>query len=871
MIGRKLAHYIITGKAGEGGMGVVYEALDSHLDRSVALKLLPHDALLDAARKQRFVQEAKTASALNHPNIVTIYDIASEDGVDYIAMELIRGSTLEQVLSRGRLPLKDALKWSVQIADALATAHAAGIVHRDLKPSNIMLNDRGDVKVLDFGLAKLSDATEISEEQETRTNRVVTEEGAILGSVPYMSPEQVEGRRLDARSDIFSFGSVLFEMLTGQRAFQGANSMATMAAILRDDPPPPSTIVPDLPPELERIVSRCLRKEFDRRSQSMAEIRVALQDLKEESASGTLRPAATAPPQARRKWPYWAGGALLAALAAASIVIFRPPSVAPALQARVLTSFVGTHDSPSLSPDGNQFAFAWDGDVPKGKRHIYISLVGKGTPLRLTPENEEALAPSWSPDGQSIAFVRQPDDAGHGELAVIPALGGAPHKVTQGYLANASWSPDSKWLVWSEQEGSGFFSLRIAPSVGGEPRKLFDHALAGKGDADASFSPDGRQIVFSHISADFDVDLFLATFHDGRGEGSPRQLTHDHHSKYNPLWTKDGKQIIFLEGEPESQVVVRRVPVSGGEPSTIEGIGDNATSFTLSTTRNRLLYSTESINYDIRRLDMRARGENEAKRFLSSTRYEVSPAYSPNGKRIAFQSNRSGSGQIWVADADGSNPVPLTSFDEGLAGSPKWSPDGQQIVFDARPGTSADIYSVPSAGGPVKRLTDYPGEDHNPSWSPDGKWIYFGSRRAGGHEVFRMHPDGSGVQQITHNDAVYGVVTPDGKWLYYGTRGHGLWKMPPDGGKASAVLPNDALYIGISFTLTVQGIYAVGIQGPEAYPILFYPFNGGPSRVITTLNRPVANFPGVSPDDRYLLYSIADDPVDEIMLVDNFR
>ena len=352
-------------------MGVVYEALDSHLDRSVALKLLPHDALLDAARKQRFVQEAKTASALNHPNIVTIYDIASEDGVDYIAMELIRGSTLEQVLSRGRLPLKDALKCSVQIADALATAHAAGIIHRDLKPSNIMLNDRGDVKVLDFGLAKLSDATEISEEQETRTNRVVTEEGAILGSVPYMSPEQVEGRRLDARSDIFSFGSVLFEMLTGQRAFQGANSMATMAAILRDDPLPPLTIVPDLPPELERIVSQCLRKEFDRRSQSMAEIRVALQDLKEESASGTLRSAATAPPQARRKWPYWAGGALLAALAAASIVIFRPPSVAPALQARVLTSFVGTHDSPSLSPDGNQFAFAWDGDVPKGKRHLH--------------------------------------------------------------------------------------------------------------------------------------------------------------------------------------------------------------------------------------------------------------------------------------------------------------------------------------------------------------------------------------------------------------------------------------------------------------------------------------------------------------------
>ncbi len=208
-------------------MGVVYKAIDGHLDRSVALKLLPHDALANPARQLRFVQEAKTASSLNHPHIVTIYDIDCAGGVDYIAMELIRGRTLAQALSRGKLPLAEALKYGVQISDALAAAHAAGIVHRDLKPGNIMITERGDVKVLDFGLAKLTDAEDTTEEDETRTQQAVTEEGLVVGSVPYMSPEQAQGRKVDARSDIFSFGSVMYEMLTGKRAFRGANRTAT--------------------------------------------------------------------------------------------------------------------------------------------------------------------------------------------------------------------------------------------------------------------------------------------------------------------------------------------------------------------------------------------------------------------------------------------------------------------------------------------------------------------------------------------------------------------------------------------------------------------------------------------------------------------
>ncbi len=870
MIGTKLAHYTITGKLGEGGMGVVYEAIDDHLDREVALKLLSPEAVANQSRKQRFVQEAKTASALNHPNIVTIYDIASADGTDFLAMELVRGRTLEQALSRGKLRLADALKYSMQISDALAAAHAVGIVHRDLKPGNIMINERGDVKVLDFGLAKLTDRGTITQDDETRTGFAITGDGVLVGTVPYMSPEQAEGRQVDARSDIFSFGSVMYEMLTGKPAFRGANSMAIIASILRDEPEPLSATIANLQPELERVVSRCLRKQLDRRSQSMAEVHVSLRELKEGLDSGTLEALPRVTARSSKPWIYYAAGALLLGVIFSIVFYFWPRSVLPSLETRVLTSFVGAHYSPTLSPDGKQFAFSWNGDGPNGKQHVYISLIGKGTPLRLTPEEDEDYSPSWSPDGESIAFVREIDKLGAFELAVMPALGGRPHSVVQGVLGGgANWSPDSKWLLWSQRDDSGAFSIRVAPAGGGEPRRLF--VAKGRGDFDVAVSPDGRQIVFCRTSGAYDSDLYVADFRDGLSMGTIRPLTYDHEPKGTPIWTNGGKEITYIVGIYTDDISLFRVPASGGSPHRIEGIGANAASLTYAASANRLLYSTFSMNFDIRRIDLSAPGEIKPQRFLSSTRYEASPTYSPDGKRIAFDSNRGGLRQIWVADADGGNPVPLTSFASGVAGSPKWSPDGKFIAFDARPETNADVYTVPAAGGPVRRLTDSPGEDNVPSWSPDGKWIYFGSVRAGTHEIFRMHPDGSGVEQLTRNGGEFGEVTFDGKWLYYSVSKKGLWKMAADGGAATPVLPREALYKNISFTLTEQGIWAFGKSKLDKYPVVFYPFDGGKPRTITALSEPIENFPGISPDRRYLLYSSPDPPVFEIMQVNNFR
>ena len=288
MIGTTLWSYRIESKIGAGGMGVVYKAVDSRLDRAVAIKVLPASALASADRQKRFVQEAKTASSLNHPNIVTIYDINTQevDGqpVQYIAMEFVAGETLDKLIGRKGLKVREALKYAVQIADALSAAHAAGVVHRDLKPSNVMVTPQGLVKILDFGLAKMTGPLDTDAYAETVRAEASphTEEGTVLGTVAYMSPEQADGRRIDSRSDIFSFGSVLYEMITGRQAFPGASKLSTLSSVLYKDPPPVSQAVPNVHPELERIISRCLKKEPERRWQTMADVKVALEELRDE-------------------------------------------------------------------------------------------------------------------------------------------------------------------------------------------------------------------------------------------------------------------------------------------------------------------------------------------------------------------------------------------------------------------------------------------------------------------------------------------------------------------------------------------------------------------------------------------------------------
>ena len=432
MTGQTIGHYRILEQLGAGGMGIVYKALDMHLDRLVAIKVLPPEKVADAERKRRFVQEAKAASALNHPNIITIYDIASENGIDFIAMEYVPGKALNQLIMRKGLPVGEALKYAVQIADALAAAHAAGIIHRDLKPGNVMVSGApersGFVKVLDFGLAKLTDKVESGEREFTETIRQdeapSTGEGTIVGTVSYMSPEQAEGKKVDARSDIFSFGALLYEMVTGRRAFQGDSKLSTLSAILREEPKPASQVVEGLPRELERIIARCLRKSPERRFQAMPDLKVALEELKEESDSGTLSAAPVTVRRGNRRLVWAAVPLAVLTLGAGALWFVRSTAKVPETvwHAVPLTTYPGSQGEPTFSPDGNQVAFAWDGEK-RDNGDIYIKLIGTGgPPLRVTTDPAVDYSPAWSPDGRFIAFLRElPGEKA--AVLLIPALG----------------------------------------------------------------------------------------------------------------------------------------------------------------------------------------------------------------------------------------------------------------------------------------------------------------------------------------------------------------------------------------------------------------------------------------------------------------
>ncbi|MFB3829546.1 MAG: protein kinase [Bryobacteraceae bacterium] len=373
MVGKSISHYQILEKLGEGGMGIVYKARDTHLNRPVALKVLPPEKVADPERKRRFVQEAQSASALNHPNIVHIYDIDQQDGVDYIAMEHVQGKTLGELIGRKGLKLGETLKYGVQIAEALAKAHAAGIVHRDLKPANVMVTPDGLVKVLDFGLAKLTEAAPLDEDGTTHTIRPATEEGTIVGTVAYMSPEQAEGKRLDARSDIFSFGAVLYEMVTGRQAFQKESKASTLGAIIHKDPEP---LGPEVPHDLGKIVARCLHKDPAHRFQHMDDLKVALQELKEESDSGKLLAAPASRKSRRMAWLF-ASVAALIVVAGIWWLVSRNASAPPKYQLRQIATGKGASTLPAVSPDGQYVVYSSDRG---GNRDLWIQPVKGGEP-----------------------------------------------------------------------------------------------------------------------------------------------------------------------------------------------------------------------------------------------------------------------------------------------------------------------------------------------------------------------------------------------------------------------------------------------------------------------------------------------------------
>ena len=479
MDGAELGHFSLLEKIGEGGMGRVYKARDRRLERLVAIKLLAESRLADAGQRTRFVQEAKAASALNHPNIITIHEIGEQDGRTFIVMELVDGKPLNELIPHKGMRLTEVLRVAAQVAAALAAAHAAGIVHRDLKPANIMVDALGRVKVLDFGLAKLAAPASIGADESTRTfamDQPLTEEGAIVGSVPYMSPEQAEGKPVDARSDIFSFGAVLYEMVTGQRAFRGESRISTLAAIVEKEPQPPSEISSSTPPELERLIARCLRKDVNRRSQNMTDVKLALEELREESESGKLvRPAAAGPaPVGWRRW-LWPAAAVACALIAVAAIGWTW------LNRRGGTQFHGpelvrlspddghSYSGSAISPDGKFVAYISD---RTGKDELWLQQVGGADPIQLTHSAEPVYSAAFFPDGTRILYATAPADPQKYTIEVIPTLGGQPRVLVKtGGNGGNMLSPDGRQIAYFDTNQSPT-RLMIVSSDGGPPREL---------------------------------------------------------------------------------------------------------------------------------------------------------------------------------------------------------------------------------------------------------------------------------------------------------------------------------------------------------------------------------------------------------------
>jgi serine/threonine protein kinase len=505
MIGTTIDRYRIVEQLGQGGMGVVYKARDTLLERFVALKVLPPDKTSDPDRRRRFLQEAKSASALNHPGIVAVHDVVTVDGQDVLVMELVEGETLESLLAQRRLPLSETLALGIGIADAMARAHAAGIVHRDLKPSNVMVTSDG-VKVLDFGLAKLTDTPFIDSEGPTVApdESSLTQQRAILGTVGWMSPEQASGETVDARSDIFAFGVLMYEMLTGRHPFRRRTTLETLAAIRDEEPESPTGIVPALPPEVERAVLRCLRKNPARRWQSLSDLGAVLEDLKEDTESGRTVVPGQASGRRSVPMPLVVGiaGVAVIAVAMAVILLRHDQPVSRPLELQRLTYDAGASVVPAISPDGNLIAFSSDrgGD---GGFDIWVRHINQPQPTRLTDHPADDWHPSFSPDGSRLIFQSQRDGGG---IYVVNALGGGLRRMA-GRGLFPRFSPDGTEIVYAEDPAWSPDHLRRmfrVPVQGGQPEPF----VPGWGvrpppnSTGPIFSPDGRQVIFSGAPLD---------------------------------------------------------------------------------------------------------------------------------------------------------------------------------------------------------------------------------------------------------------------------------------------------------------------------------------------------------------------------------
>ena len=895
MIGTTLSHYRITEKLGEGGMGVVYKAVDTKLERPVALKFLSARALEDEDAKARFFREAKAAAALDHENICTIHEIDEVDGHTFMAMAFVDGRTIKQMVLERPLPIDQALDIAIQTAGGLQVAHEKGIVHRDIKSSNLMLTPRGQVKILDFGLAQLAEASKLTKTQ------------TILGTPAYMSPEQADRRPTDRRTDIWSLAVVIYEMVTGRLPFEGEKEQAVLYAIVNKEAEPPTALRTRIPTELDRIVGKAMAKSSGERYQHVDELLVDLKALRNAVSGDTTRPArgttAAARPAASGdgRRVLYGGLAVIAALALFGVAYWlgssgpkpEPPTASTALKSTPITSHTGIERTPAISPEGNQVAYSWNGP-DQDNFDIYVQLIGAGRPLRLTSDSAQEGHPVWSPDGRYIAFIRRVGRGAQAAVIQVPALGGVERKLGdlsgwQFMNFGLSWSPDGKFLAVvhepeNDLERRGIYSLSVET---GEKRRLAPVSASCR--PAAAFSPDGGRIAFARTRVDLYV-LDLAA--DGGADGEPRRLTFEPLGELLGLdWRADQDSVVFSARSADGADSLWQVSVSGGVPEPVAAAAENAASPSISRSGSRLVYEQSQFDDNIWRVPglgheaYSAADERKAARFIASTRADLAPQFSPDGLKIAFNSRRSGTEQIWISDADGMNPAQVTSFEGAVPVSPTWSPDSRWIAFDVIRMASDDpegrafsshIYVMSAAGGAPRQLTRGSYRDVRPTWSHDGRWVYFGSERGGAWQIWKAPFEGGEPVQVTRGGGQEAMESPDGEFVYY-TKAREtqiIWRVPVNGGDEEQVLERGHSGVG-RWHITEKGIYLLYDEGRAgANGIKFFNFATKKVETVASLAEDTDSHGlqfTVSPDERWVAYDRIDNMHSDIMLVEGFE